>query len=65
MESLFHQLSGSTLIFVKSTHQKAANLTFHLISPVGMVPWSEIYVNSHMEEKKTFQAMTCTLRGSY
>ena len=28
MESLLHQLSGSTIIFVKNTHQKVANLMF-------------------------------------
>ena len=39
MESLFHQLSGSTLFFVKNTHQKAANLTICLISLAEMVPW--------------------------
>ena len=33
IESIFHQLSGSTLIFVKNTHQKAANLMFRLILP--------------------------------
>ena len=30
-----HQLSGPTFIFVKNTHQKAANLMFFLISPVA------------------------------
>ena len=35
MESLLHQLSGSTVIFVKNTHQKAANFTFYLILPAG------------------------------
>ena len=41
IESIFHQLSGSTFIFVKNTHQKAANLMFCLISPVAQSPaWS-------------------------
>ena len=39
MESLFHQLAGSTFLFVKNTHQKAANFTLCLILPVGMAPW--------------------------
>ena len=39
MESFLHQISGSTLTFVKDTHQKAANFTFCLILPVRMVPW--------------------------
>ena len=38
IESIFHQLSGSTFIFVKNTHQKAAHLTFCLISPVAQSP---------------------------
>ena len=38
IESIFHQLSGSTFIFVKNTHQKAANLMFGLISPVALTP---------------------------
>ena len=38
IESIFHQLSGSTFIFVKNTHQKAANLMFCLISPVVQIP---------------------------
>ena len=39
IESIFHQLSGSTFIFVKNTQQKAANLMFGLILPVAKVPW--------------------------
>ena len=39
MESFFYQLSGSSFIFVKNTHQKAANLMFRLILPVAKVPW--------------------------
>ena len=39
MESFFYQLSGSTFIFVKNTHQKAANLMFRQILPVAKVPW--------------------------
>ena len=35
MDSLLHQLSGSTFIFVKNTHQKAANFTFWLILHVA------------------------------
>ena len=35
----FCQLSGSTFIVVKNTHQKAANLMFGLILPVAKVPW--------------------------
>ena len=38
MESFFHQLSGSTLSFVKNTHQKAANIMFGLILPVALTP---------------------------
>ena len=38
MEIFFHQLSGSTFIFVKNTHQKAANLMFGLILPVALTP---------------------------
>jgi hypothetical protein len=38
MGNFFHQLSGSTFIFVKNTHQKAANLTFDLILPVALIP---------------------------
>ena len=38
MERLFYQLSGSTFIFVKNTHQKAANLMFRRISPVAKTP---------------------------
>ena len=38
IESIFHQLSGSTFIFVKNTHKKAANLMFCLISPVAQSP---------------------------
>ena len=41
IESIFHQLSGSTFIFVKNTYKKAANLMFCLISPVEKSPaWS-------------------------
>ena len=36
MESWLHQLSGSTLIFVKNTAQKAANLALRLILAAGM-----------------------------
>ena len=38
IESIFYQLSGSTFIFLKSTHQKTANLMFCLISPVAKSP---------------------------
>ena len=38
IESIFHQHSGSTFIFVKNTHQKAANLTSCLLSPVAQIP---------------------------
>ena len=38
IESIFHQLSGSTFIFVKNTHQKTPNLRFWLISPVANSP---------------------------
>ena len=37
IKSIFHQLSGSTFIFVKNTHQKAANLMSCLISPVAKI----------------------------
>ena len=36
MESVLHQLSGSTFIFVKNTHQKAASLAFRIILDAGM-----------------------------
>ena len=36
---IFLPALGSTFIFVKSTHQKAANLMFGLILPVAKVPW--------------------------
>ena len=35
----FYQLSGSTFIFVKNTHKKAANLIVGLILPMAKVPW--------------------------
>ena len=38
IESIFHQLSGPTFIFVKTTHQKDTNLMFCLISPVAKSP---------------------------
>ena len=38
MESFFHQLLGYAFMFVKNTHQKAANLLFGLILPAGMIP---------------------------
>ena len=38
IESIFHQLSGPTFIFVKTTHQKDTNLMFCLISPVAKTP---------------------------
>ena len=38
IETFFPQLSGSTFILVKNTHQKAANLMFCLISPVAKTP---------------------------
>ena len=31
-------MKGSTFNFFKNTHQKAANLKFGLILPVGMIP---------------------------
>ena len=37
IESISHQLKGSTFIFVKNTHRKATNLTFCLFSPVAMI----------------------------
>ena len=37
MESFFHQLSGSTFIFVINTHQKAANLMFGLVLHVALI----------------------------
>ena len=39
IKSLLHQLSGYTFIFVKNTHQKAANIMFCLILPTAKVPW--------------------------
>ena len=36
MESYLHQLSGSSSIFVKSKHQKAANLELQLILAARM-----------------------------
>ena len=47
----FHQLSGSTFIFVKNTHQKAANLLFCLISPAGMVPACFLGVKFNKQKK--------------
>ena len=38
IESFCYQLSVSTFIFVKITHQKAANLPFGLIFPVALTP---------------------------
>ena len=38
IERILHQLSGSTFIFVKTTHQKDTNLMFCLISPVAKIP---------------------------
>jgi hypothetical protein len=38
IESIIHQLSGSTIIFVKNKHQKAANFMFGLILPVALTP---------------------------
>ena len=37
MERFFYQLSGSTFVLVKNTHQKAANFMFCL-SPVAKTP---------------------------
>ena len=39
IESIFHQLSGSTFIFVIKKYQKAANLMFGIILPVALTPW--------------------------
>ena len=38
IKSIFHQHSGSNFIFVKNTHQQAANLMYFLISPVAKTP---------------------------
>ena len=38
MAGFFYQLLGSTIIFVKNTHQKAATLLFGLILPVALTP---------------------------
>ena len=38
IESTFHQLSGSTFILVKNTHEKDPFLMFFLISPVAQIP---------------------------
>jgi hypothetical protein len=46
MERFFYQLSGSTFIFVKNRHQKAANLMFCLILPVAKGPWLFLEVQS-------------------
>ena len=55
IESIFHQLSGSTIIFVTNTLQKAANLMFCLISPVAKSPaWS-------VEGQYRGQATTATI----
>ena len=45
MESFFYQLSGSTFIFVKNTHQKAANLMFCQILPVAKGPCLSLKCN--------------------
>ena len=47
IESFFHQLSGPAFIFVKNTHQKAANLMFCLILPVAQVLWWFLGVQSN------------------
>ena len=56
-ESIFHQLSGSTFIFVKNTHQKAANLNFLPNFTCGtdtcLVPWREIYQDIRKKPLKT------------
>ena len=38
IETILHQLSGSTFLFVKNKHQKPANLMFCIISPVAKSP---------------------------
>jgi hypothetical protein len=50
MESFFYQLSGSTFIFVKNPHQKAANLMFRLILPVAKGPWLFLEVQSNWQK---------------
>ena len=45
MVSLLHQHSGSTIIFVKNTHQKATNLAFPLLA-AGMVQIESFEVES-------------------
>ena len=61
MESLLHQLSGSTFIFVKKTHQKAANLTFRLISPARMVPcW---FLGVKLSFKETYKICVTVLKN--
>ena len=51
-------MSGSTLIFVKNTHQKAANLMFCLISPVGMVPWRFLGAKFNCIQKRSLKVET-------
>ena len=50
MERFLHQLSGSTFLFVKNTHQKATNLLFRLILAAGIVPawFREVKFNMFM-----------------
>ena len=57
IESIFHQLSGSTFLFVKNTHQKAANLTFGLILPVALTPWLFLEVQ-YMDSCQTIQKLS-------
>ena len=53
MESLLHHLSGSTVIFVKNTHQKAANLAFPLMLAAGMVQIENFEVESNPIQSKS------------
>ena len=59
MEIFFYQLSGANSIFVKNTHQNAANLMFRLILPVAKVPWLflEVQFNAFMNEREINQKL--------
>ena len=66
MDGFFHQLLGSTFVFVKNTHQKAENLMFGLILPVELTPGQFLggQYNQHEKEpemKAETEKTTCLL----
>ena len=66
IEMIFHQLSGSTFIFVKNTHRKAGNLMFFLISPVAKTPAlfleGQSKSSSSSKSLRRFKASTVTAK---